>query len=584
MLVRSFHFTREHTGVAASALLAIALVATMLAAGPAPAAAPCGSPPATFPTSEMSAGMMGVGYTVIQGTTIVPFDVEILGVLPNAIYLGVDIVVAKITGPSSFLAVTGGAAAGMSGSPIYVGGRLAGALAWAIASDRQIFGMTAAEDMVGMLTLPGADGSGSVPATISLTAPVRRAAAAAGTQLDSGATLEQVPLPMGISGLAGVPLADIESRFADRGMKVQAFRAGSVAAPTAQTLSPAPFAPGAGLGVALSYGDVSSYGFGTTTAVCGGVALGFGHPMFYGSGPVSLGMNEVDIIAMDNGALWGSKIGTLGAVHGVMTRDGFAGVTGAFGVLPTLVPISSDVTSPDTGLSRHGETDVAWDLDWFLADAASYHAWSNLTYVAQQDAPGTLRFGWTITGTREDGSAFTVSNRLMSYSPYGAAYEASPMTDALYALAFNGVEDIAFTGVEMNGMITAADLTSTIAKVRVSSPVQPSLKARSVVQARPGDVVTIEITLDPVDGPNVVATTSVKVPRHAHGSETIRLSGGRGRSRYYGGRFGSLDELIERLNGGDHKNDLIVKGYGRTSVREQDVIVRGGAAFQVRVV
>jgi hypothetical protein len=119
--------------------------------------------------------------------------------------------------------------------------------------------------------------------------------------------------------------------FSDRGMGVQAFRAGSVAAPAAATVNPARFRPGDGLGVALSYGDVSFYSFGTTTAVCGDVAIGFGHPMFWGIGDVLLGMNEVDVVAIDNGTFWGTKIGTLGDLHGVLTQDRFAGVAGVFG-------------------------------------------------------------------------------------------------------------------------------------------------------------------------------------------------------------------------------------------------------------
>jgi hypothetical protein len=562
--------------------LAVALAATLLAAGPAPAAAPCDTPPETFPTSQMTNGMMGVGYTVLEGTTIVPFDVQILGVMPNAIYVGIDIVAAKITGPAAFLNATGGAVAGMSGSPIYIGERLAGAVAWAIAEDRQIFGMTAAEDMVGMLTLPGATGAEPVPAQIPLTPKVRQAAAATGSRLEPGATLESLPVPLGVSGLSGMPLSDIEHSFADHGMRVQAFRAGSVAAPTAVTIDPSRFQPGGGLGVALSYGDVSYYGFGTTTAVCGDMALGFGHPMFWGVGRVSLGMNDVNVIAIDNGTFWGTKIGVLGAAHGAMTRDGFAGVTGVFGVMPSLVPITSQVSSPDTGLSRRGETEVAWDEDYFTAEAAFSHAWSNLTYVAQQDGPGTLELGWTIKGVREDGSPFTVSNRLMSHNDYGAAYEAYQMANVIYALAFNGYEDVRFAGIDLTGDITESNLTSAIARVRVSSPVQRSLRERSVVRAQPGDVVTIEVTLHPVDGSDVVATTSVKVPRGARGRERITLAGGRRGTDSNGG--GSLDDLIAILNGGEHQNDLIVRGFGRTSVQAQDVIVRDRASFLIQIV
>ena len=574
----------QHVRTPRGALTVLAvsgLLVSPIVVVPAPAAAPCTAPPATFPTSQMRPGMVGTGYTVIDGRTIVPFSVEILGVMPDAIFLGVDIVAARITGPSSFLNVTGGAVAGMSGSPVYIDGRLAGAVAWAIAEDRRIFGMTAAEDMVGLLTLPG-----SVPArastSVPLTPKVRRAASATGSELPAGARLEALPVPLGVSGLSGRVLADLESAFAERGVRVQAFRAGSVRAPTAVTLNTARFAPGDGLGVALSYGDVSAYGFGTTTAVCGDLALGFGHPMFWGTGRVSLGMNAVDVIAIDNGRFWGTKIGTLGDAHGTLTQDRFAGVVGVFGALPTLVPLTSEVSSPDTGYRRSGRTDVAWDQGWFVAEATFAHAWSNLTYVAQQDAPGTLFLSWTIEGTRADGSPWRVSNRFMEVNDYGAAGEAWRLADVLYALAFNGFERVRFTSVSMEGSITQEDLTSRIVRVRVSTPVQRALRERPVVKARPGDRVTIEVTLDPVEREtNVTARLTLRVPRWVRGSERVRLSGGRGGIGTWGG---SLDELLANLSAGEARNDLIVTGLGRRIVQAQDVIVTGRAGFRVKVV
>lgn len=580
MSVRRVRLSRS---MPVTGLLALTLVATLFAAAPAPAAVPCTSPPQTFPTSQMTRGMTGVGHTVLAGTAVETFNVEILGVMPNAIFLGVDIVAAKITGPADFVATTGGAVAGMSGSPIYINGQLAGAVAWAIAEDRQIFGMTAAEDMVGMFSLPGGS-SGSVPASVALSPQIRRAAAAAGSALAPGATLESLPIPIGVSGLNGMSLAKVERSFAERGIRVQAFRAGSVEAPSSVTLDPTPLAPGEGLGVALAYGDASLYGFGTATAVCGDTVIGFGHPMFWGIGPVSLGMNEVEVIAIDNGNFWGTKIGILGDARGSMTQDRFSGVAGVFGTLPTLVPITSDVASPDTGLSREGETEVAWDEDSFVADATYYHAWANLSFVAQQDGPGTLGLEWRISGTREDGSPFTVSNRLMSFSSFSGANEAYRLPNALYTLAFNGFENIEFTGVDMTGEITTENLTSQIERIRVSSPLQPSLKERSVLRARPGDRLTIEVTLNPIDrDTNVVSQLTFRVPGGARGAEEIRINGGRGRLNY-GRGISSLDDLIAALNGGDHANDLIVNGFGQTVTQVQDVIVRGRTGFTVQVV
>jgi hypothetical protein len=93
--------------------------------------------------------------------------------------------------------------------------------------------------------------------------------------------------------------------------------------------------------------------------------------------------------------------------------------------------------------------------------------------------------------------------------------------------------------------------------------------------------VTIEVTLNPIDrDTNVVSELTFRVPGGARGSEEIRISGGRGRGNY-GRGIGSLDDLIAALNGGDHANDLLVNGFGRTVTQVQDVVVRGRAAFTI---
>lgn len=561
-----------------------ALVISLLVMAPARAAIPCAVPPQTFPVAQIVPGMTGIGHTVIKGTTIEQFDVEILGVLPDYIFLGIDIIVAEMTGPAALVEETGGAVAGMSGSPVYINGRLAGALAWAVAEDRHIFGITAAEDMVGIFDLEDAIGS-SMPSRIPLSRGVIQTARASGTMLSDSAALETLPVPLGVSGAGSIPLAEIEESFARRGMNVIAFRTGTMTAPSAGTIDPTHFAPGDGLGVALSYGDVSFGGFGTTTAVCGDVALGFGHPMFWGTGEVLLGMTDVNVLAIDNGTFWGTKIGTLGDTHGILTQDRFAGVAGVFGIAPTLVPITSDVSSPDTGLSRQGLTEVAWDDVGFVAEAGSTHAFSNFTSVLQSDSPGTLDFAWTIEGEREDGSPFTVENRWFDANEYSAASGVFRLADVLYALAFNNFEPVQITGVDMSGTITGEDLTTRIGRIRVSSPLQPTLKARDVVRAAPGDTITVEVTLErTAGGPDSVATMTFKVPGGARGSDLVRLSGGKGRFDVFDRSIRSLDELLDVLNGGDHRNDLIAKGFGAKVSQALDVKVTGKGSFTVHVV
>lgn len=561
----------------------ILLLASVLVASPAPAVTACVTPPPTMPTAQLVPGMTGVGQTVIKGDAIEPFDVEVLGVLPDAIFLGIDVIVMEMTGPADFVATTGGAVAGMSGSPVYVNGKLAGALAWAIAEDRHIFGATAAEDMMSLFTIAGGS-TKPMPTEIALTRDVRRAiASATGASLAETATsMQALPVPLGVSSTGGRSLADIEATFADHGIAVSPYRAASASAPTLSALDPAPMVPGGGFGMALSYGDVSWYGFGTTTAVCGDYVLGWGHP-FWASGEVSMGMSDVDVLAIDNGNFWGTKIGVLTDPEGVMAQDRYAGVVGIEGLMPTVIPIDSTFSSPDSGLSRVGHTDVSWDEGWFVAEAAWSHAYANVGYVLQADAPGTARLSWTIEGTREDGSPFSVSNHSMQHSDWYAGSNVWRLADALYTLVYNGFEEIAFTGVDMTGMATEDNLTARIVKVRTASSLQPTLKARHVLKAAPGDTITIEATLDPVDGDPVIAVLALKLPKGARGEREIELRGGK--ERYYNYRgIESLDDLLAMLSGGEHGNDLIAKGFNRSSTQEQDVIVKGKDRFLVRII
>lgn len=153
----------------------------------------------------------------------------------------------------------------------------------------------------------------------------------------------------------------------------------------------------------------------------------------------------------------------------------------------------------------------------------------------------------------------------------------------MYALVYNEFEQISFTGVNVTGSITGEDLTTRIARVRVASPLQPGLKTRSVVRAEPGDKIRVEVTLERTDGgPDTVANLTLRVPAGARGFEGVRLAGGKGRLDV--GRAGSFGALVRALSDGDHRNDLIAHGLGRSVSKALDVEVGGRASFAVQVV
>src|SRR5262250_3140595 len=111
----------------AARMLAAVVVAAASALGAGLLPKPGAAAPAIMPAQAIAVGMTGVGKTVIIGTSVVQFDVRVLGILHNAGPAG-DLVLFRASGPA--IQSVGGIAAGMSGSPIYLEGKLAGALAY----------------------------------------------------------------------------------------------------------------------------------------------------------------------------------------------------------------------------------------------------------------------------------------------------------------------------------------------------------------------------------------------------------------------------------------------------------------------
>ncbi len=111
-----------------------------------------------FPLSEIRRGQQGVAYTVFEGTKPEPMGVEILGVLHNAIGPRLDMILARLEGPKADYT---GVVAGMSGSPVYIDGRLVGALAYRIGqfSKEPIAGITPISEMLGVTEQSGTPGT-----------------------------------------------------------------------------------------------------------------------------------------------------------------------------------------------------------------------------------------------------------------------------------------------------------------------------------------------------------------------------------------------------------------------------------------
>lgn len=172
-----------------AAAVATSLLAPLMIATPAPAATTCTSPPSVFPEASITPGMTGTGLTAISGSTPTAFTIQVLGTLHDAILPGFDLVIFQITGPASFLRAAHGMAAGMSGSPIYLGGKLAGAASYRFYfSDPTIGLFTPAEHMVDLLKYVDGTAGVSMPDAVPVDSAARRLVARA-----AGVPVKEVP-------------------------------------------------------------------------------------------------------------------------------------------------------------------------------------------------------------------------------------------------------------------------------------------------------------------------------------------------------------------------------------------------------
>jgi SpoIVB peptidase S55 len=195
-------------------LLLVALAIAALTPGAA-YAVDCGP---IMATDDVSAGMSGTGWTVAQGRTQVPFDAEILGVAHDGLGPGRDLIVVEVSSPE--IDAAGGIWAGMSGSPVYVGGELLGSVSYGFSyGPSKIGGVTPAEDMVDLLGLPSlaSTTARATPRSVRLSgALARKVATRTGASVEQAAALRQLQVPLSMSGLGPQAMRLLLANFRSR--------------------------------------------------------------------------------------------------------------------------------------------------------------------------------------------------------------------------------------------------------------------------------------------------------------------------------------------------------------------------------
>ncbi len=304
----------------------------------------------TMPVAEIKTGMRGIGKTVFAGSTIEDFDFEVLDILPN-FKSKRDLILVKLLGEKvEHTSVV----AGMSGSPMYIDGKLIGALAYQVGPlfpKDPIAGVTPIAQMLDILErertrnaeLALNRGYNTDFVNMALGAKEVSLLALVPPRLTAGRAMGEVVAlrtPLYFTGFESGALRLASSLL--EGSGAQMINGGS--AVETENSKVAPLEPGSAYAIVLVDGDMGLQATGTVTYVNEGQVIGMGHP-FFNYGAVSLPMGTAKIVATLSSLMASTKLSTLTGVTGIVHQDRSSGVMGVEGEVPSMIPFDLSVES-----------------------------------------------------------------------------------------------------------------------------------------------------------------------------------------------------------------------------------------------
>jgi hypothetical protein len=295
--------------------------------------------------------MTGTAWTVFSGSKPEPMEVEILGILRGARGPGQDMILAQLHGAHAEYT---GVVEGMSGSPVYIGNKLLGALSYRIGqfSKEPIAGITPIEQMLEVPSLPSDD----APAASVGQNPAARVGVpslSGGAQPTAAMNFQMMETPLVMSGfrpeaihlwqkeMAGTSLDAVAAGGMGAASQLDAGQSSDQPSATAE----AGMEPGSAVSAQLVRGDVEISATCTVTYIDPKRLLACGHPILQ-AGPVSLPMTTADVVATLASPLNAFKIINTGANIGAFTEDGESAISGVLGAHARMIPMHIDVDGP----------------------------------------------------------------------------------------------------------------------------------------------------------------------------------------------------------------------------------------------
>lgn len=490
-----------------------------------------------FPLDQVEPGMRGKGKTVIQGTKIEDFNVEVISVIPQTPPTP-PLVMIQVSG--DVIDRSGGIAAGMSGSPIYIEDKLLGAIGYGYSyTDHRVGLVTPAEPMLELIQQPQ-DGEEAWDLPEGIT-PLRS--------------------PLLVSGFGGRALELLTNSLDRFNLEV---------IPGASGVSNQDFGelePGSAFGVQLLRGDFQAASFGTVTYVDDDRFVGFGHP-FTHQGEVNYFVTPATVHHTMANLEFPFKVASAGPTVGTLDQDRAAGVAGRLDGGPEYLPVTLRVIDKDRKKERE------FYVESVLDDSLVMQLVTSSVY---QGIDATLdRIGQGTAYVRIEYNADNLPNRIIRENMYFSESDIAVWTlydliEGLELLIHNRFQAVELSNVEVDVEVERKRNTATIEK---AVPVQS--------QVRPGETVEVEVSIRPYRGKVEQRVLRVPIPEDTlPGLTTISVrSGGSGyystkptvhtglqpqedneekRRDLTGGE--SLEKLIEQYMDRERNNEIVAEFY-----------------------
>ena len=494
--------------------------------------------PELFPLSQVRPGLQGYAYTIFSGDKVEKFDLEVIGVMDNFLGPKQSIILVELKGPQ---AEHSGVVAGMSGSPVYFEGKLAGALSLklGIFTKDAVAGVTPIQDVLNAVAQP----TGSQLSAQALSVP---SDASSRFGLPSGAALEPIESPLVFSGIDPLAIQRFAKDLQGYGFVVAQ---GGTSAPRADD---AKLAAGDMAGMVFVRGDMSINSACTVTAVRGDQVFLCGHPLM-SLGDIQMPMSRSRVVMTLSSSLASTKIVTIGGDIGTITGDHLTAVTGKLGPSPRMIPMDLAILSHGREAKLHIELMDQAKLTPLLVAITTF---SGVTQNFLYGDGATLHYSGDIFLTGHP--SVHVENTIAPGDSLGS--DGFPIAIAMQN-AFSRIYNNTFEPAKIDHISLRVE----------SSPGRTSFHIESAWlekgEAAPGENLRIRALIRPYRGPSRVEETTIHIPEQAARGTTLRVMvceaealnrSARGFA-FSGGGPSGLDQIITLLNR-ERRNDRLYVG------------------------